>query len=156
MEKGMKKRWISLYVENQVGVLSKISGLFAGKSYNLDSLTVGTTEDPTVSRMTIATVSDDETFEQIKANSSAAKEQEAITYKQPVSKRKIAKKFLLAMAGVAISSIILYLLLSLYNKIRAGFAGSQEIDTGKEPSLETPDNLIDAVKTFLDKTRWDN
>ena len=63
---GMKKRWISLYVENQVGVLSKISGLFSGKSYNLDSLTVGTTEDPSVSRMTIATVSDDETFEQIK------------------------------------------------------------------------------------------
>ena len=46
--------------------MSKISGLFSGKSYNLDSLTVGTTEDPTVSRMTIATVSDDETFEQIK------------------------------------------------------------------------------------------
>ena len=65
-DKGMKKRWISLYVENQVGVLSKISGLFSGKCYNLDSLTVGTTEDPTVSRMTIATVSDDETFEQIK------------------------------------------------------------------------------------------
>lgn len=53
-------------MENQVGVLSKISGLFSGKSYNLDSLTVGMTEDPTVSRMTIATVSDDETFEQIK------------------------------------------------------------------------------------------
>ena len=66
MDKGMKTRWISLYVENQVGVLSKISGLFSGKSYNLDSLTVGTTEDPTVSRMTIATVIDDETFEQIK------------------------------------------------------------------------------------------
>ena len=43
MDKGMKTRWISLYVENQVGVLSKISGLFSGKSYNLDSLTVGTT-----------------------------------------------------------------------------------------------------------------
>ncbi len=66
MDNTIKKRWISLYVENQVGVLSKISGLFSGKSYNLDSLTVGTTEDPTVSRMTIATVSDDETFEQIK------------------------------------------------------------------------------------------
>ncbi len=66
MENSIKKRWISLYVENQVGVLSKISGLFSGKAYNLDSLTVGTTEDPTVSRMTIATVSDDETFEQIK------------------------------------------------------------------------------------------
>ena len=63
---GMKKRWISLYVENEVGVLTKISGLFAGKCYNMDSLTVGTTEDPTISRMTIATFSDDETFEQIK------------------------------------------------------------------------------------------
>ena len=62
----MKKRWISLFVENQVGVLPKISGLFSGKLYNLDSLSVGSTEDPTVSRMTIATVSDDETFEQIK------------------------------------------------------------------------------------------
>ena len=66
MDANIKKRWISLYVENQVGVLSKISGLFSAKSYNLDSLTVGTTEDPTISRMTIATVSDDETFEQIK------------------------------------------------------------------------------------------
>ena len=66
MDNSIKKRWISLYVENQVGVLSKISGLFSAKSYNMDSLTVGTTEDPTVSRMTIATVSDDETFEQIK------------------------------------------------------------------------------------------
>ena len=51
MENSIKKRWISLYVENQVGVLSKISGLFSGKAYNLDSLTVGTREDPTVSRM---------------------------------------------------------------------------------------------------------
>ncbi|MEG0590180.1 MAG: acetolactate synthase small subunit [Lachnospiraceae bacterium] len=66
MESNRKKRWISLYVENQIGVLSKISGLFSGKSYNMESLTVGTTEDATVSRMTIETVSDDETFEQIK------------------------------------------------------------------------------------------
>ena len=66
MDNTMKKRWISLYVENQVGVLSKISGLFSGKSYNLESLTVGTTEDPTISRMTIETNSDEETYEQIK------------------------------------------------------------------------------------------
>lgn len=66
MNTAMKKRWISLYVENQVGVLPKISGLFSGKLYNLESLTVGTTEDPTISRMTIETFSDDETFEQIK------------------------------------------------------------------------------------------
>lgn len=62
----MKKRWISLFVENEVGMLAKISGLFSGKSYNLQSLTVGETEDPTVSRMTIGVISDDITFEQIK------------------------------------------------------------------------------------------
>ncbi len=62
----MKNRWIALYVENQVGVLAKVSGLFSGKSYNLQSLTVGTTEDATVSRMTICVMSDDITFEQIK------------------------------------------------------------------------------------------
>ncbi len=62
----MEKRWIALYVENRVGVLAKISGLFSGKSYNLLSLTVGTTEDETVSRMTISVESDDITFEQIK------------------------------------------------------------------------------------------
>lgn len=62
----LKKRCISLYVENQIGVLAKISGLLAGKSYNLDTLTVGETEDPTISRMTIGLTSDDITFEQIK------------------------------------------------------------------------------------------
>ena len=56
MDNTMKKRWISLYVENQVGVLSKISGLFSGKSYNLDSLTVGNNRrSDGISRMTIAT-----------------------------------------------------------------------------------------------------
>ncbi len=62
----MKKRWIALNVENTVGVLSKVSGLFSGKAYNLQSLTVGVTEDETVSRMTISVMSDDITFEQIK------------------------------------------------------------------------------------------
>ena len=62
----MKQRWLSLYVENNVGVLAKISGLFSGKQYNMESLTVGTTEDPTVSRVTIGLVGTDEVFEQIK------------------------------------------------------------------------------------------
>ena len=70
----MKNRWIALYVENQVGVLAKVSGLFSGKSYNLQSLTVGTTEDETVSRMTICVTSDDITFEQIKKQLNRMKE----------------------------------------------------------------------------------
>ena len=63
---GMKNRWIALYVENQVGVLAKVSGLFSAKCYKLQSLTVGTTEHEDVSRMTICVTSDDITFEQIK------------------------------------------------------------------------------------------
>ncbi|SET39696.1 acetolactate synthase small subunit [[Clostridium] polysaccharolyticum] len=61
----MKKRWICLFVENEVGVLAKISGLFSAKAYNVSSLTVGMTEDVTISRMTISLMSDDQTFEQI-------------------------------------------------------------------------------------------
>ena len=62
----IKKRWIAILVENEVGVLAKVSGLFSAKSYNLDSLTVGTTEREDVSRMTISSSCDDVTFEQIK------------------------------------------------------------------------------------------
>ncbi len=61
-----KNRWIALYVENDVGVLAKVAGLFSAKSYNLQSLTVGTTEHDDISRMTIGVTSDDITFEQIK------------------------------------------------------------------------------------------
>lgn len=49
----MKKRWISLLVENEVGILARIAGLFSGKSYNLNSLTAGSTEDISISRMTV-------------------------------------------------------------------------------------------------------
>lgn len=66
MRNEIKKRWVSLYVENEIGTLAKIAGLFSGKSYNLESLTVGETEDKTISRMTINLTSDDRTFEQIK------------------------------------------------------------------------------------------
>lgn len=61
-----RRRWLALFVENDVGVLAEISGLFAGKTYNLDSLTVGVTADETVSRMTVCLRSDDALFEQIK------------------------------------------------------------------------------------------
>lgn len=62
----MKKRWLSVYVENEVGVLARVAGLFSGKLYNLTSLTVGETEQMDTSRMTISLFSDDRTFEQVK------------------------------------------------------------------------------------------
>lgn len=79
---------------------------------------------------------------------------DTIPYKQPVSKKKVAKKFLMAMGGVALSSILLFLLLTLYNRIRNGvIATKQELPTG-ETSLVTPENLIDAIKIFLEKTKY--
>lgn len=62
----MKKRWLCLFVENEIGAIAKITGLFSGKAYNLNSLTVGTTGDKMISRMTISLTSDDRTFEQVK------------------------------------------------------------------------------------------
>ena len=56
---------ISLLVENESGALSRISGLFSARGYNIESLTVATTEDPTLSRMTIVSIGDDRIIEQI-------------------------------------------------------------------------------------------
>lgn len=56
---------ISLLVENEAGALSRISGLFSARGYNIESLTVATTEDPTLSRMTIVTIGSDKIIEQI-------------------------------------------------------------------------------------------
>jgi len=56
---------ISVTVENKPGVLAHISGLFAARGYSIDSLAVGETEDPAVSRMTIVTRGDDQIIEQI-------------------------------------------------------------------------------------------
>ena len=62
----MKKHVLSLLVENNSGVLSRIAGLFARRCYNIDSLTVGKTENQDLSRMTITVTGDDQILEQIK------------------------------------------------------------------------------------------
>lgn len=56
---------ISVLVENKFGVLTRVAGLFSGRGYNIDSLNVAPTHDPTASRMTIVTRGDDATVEQI-------------------------------------------------------------------------------------------
>ncbi|HHV50534.1 MAG TPA: acetolactate synthase small subunit [Clostridiales bacterium] len=59
------KYTISVLVENHAGVLSKVSGLFSRRGFNIDSLAVGVTEDPTISRMTIVAEGDEYVIEQI-------------------------------------------------------------------------------------------
>jgi acetolactate synthase-1/3 small subunit len=56
---------ISVLVENKFGVLSRVSGLFSGRGYNIESLSVGETIDPATSIMTIVTTGDDQVVEQI-------------------------------------------------------------------------------------------
>ena len=61
----LKRRTLSVLVENTAGVLSQVSRLFSRKGYNIDSLAVGTTDDPEVSRITIEVLCDDLMIEQI-------------------------------------------------------------------------------------------
>ena len=62
----MKKHILSVLVQNQPGVLAHIAGMFAARSFNIDSLVVGRTEDPEFSRMVIVSTGDDTTLEQIR------------------------------------------------------------------------------------------
>lgn len=60
------KYTISCLVENHFGVLARVSGLISARAFNIDSLTVSTTEDPTISRMTIVVDADAVKLEQVK------------------------------------------------------------------------------------------
>jgi len=56
---------LSILLENEAGALSRVAGLFSARAYNIETLTVAPTEDPTVSRMTLVTTGSEEVVEQI-------------------------------------------------------------------------------------------
>jgi acetolactate synthase-1/3 small subunit len=60
------KHIISALVENKPGVLAHVAGMFAARAFNIDSLVVGRTEDPQLSRMTIVVIGDDRVLEQVR------------------------------------------------------------------------------------------
>src|SRR5580658_6928489 len=62
---GSLHRTMSVLVENKFGVLARISTLFAARGFNIDSLAVGETEDPSVSRMTIVVSGNEAVLEQV-------------------------------------------------------------------------------------------
>jgi acetolactate synthase-1/3 small subunit len=65
-KKGLiKQHIVSTLVENRAGTLSRVSGLFSRRGYNIDSLTVGETDNPSISRMTIAVTGEERVIEQI-------------------------------------------------------------------------------------------
>ena len=59
------RRLLAVLLENEAGALSRVIGLFAQRNYNIESLTVAPTEDPTLSRLTLLTEGDDEKIEQV-------------------------------------------------------------------------------------------
>ena len=59
------RRIISMLMENEPGALSRVVGLFSQRGYNIETLNVAPTDDPTLSRLTLTTVGDDKTIEQI-------------------------------------------------------------------------------------------
>lgn len=61
----MRRHVISLLMENESGALSRVAGLFSARGYNIESLTVAPTQDPTLSRMTIVTTGTERIVEQI-------------------------------------------------------------------------------------------
>lgn len=65
MNKPTIRHTISVLVENRPGVLARVSGLFARRGFNIDSLAVSATEDPSISRMTVVTKGDENHLEQI-------------------------------------------------------------------------------------------
>ena len=60
------KHVISAIVQNEPGVLAHVAGMFAARGYNIDSLVVGRTEEPDLSRMTIVVIGDDRILEQVR------------------------------------------------------------------------------------------
>jgi acetolactate synthase-1/3 small subunit len=61
----MKPHTLSVLVENKAGVLSRVAGLFSRRGFNIESLAVGTCEEPSMSRMTIVVIGDDAQIEQV-------------------------------------------------------------------------------------------
>ncbi len=76
-----------------------------------------------------------------------------VNYKTPLDKKKILKKFIVAMGAVAGSSFLIFFGLTAYNRVRERLLGYHAVENC-EVSLESPQNYEEAVRVFLDKTNW--
>lgn len=92
--------------------------------------------------------------ENIPANGAIKPQTYEYPAKQPVSRKKLAIKFIKAMIGVGVSSILIYVSLSLYNRFIFGAPVRQKsIDTSEDNSYKIPNNMKDALDIFLKKTK---
>lgn len=89
----MKRMILSILVDNTAGVLSRVAGLFSRRGYNIDSLSVGETQNPAISRMTVMVHGDDQILEQIRKQ--LQKLEDVIEIKELLSGESVTRELIL-------------------------------------------------------------
>jgi acetolactate synthase-1/3 small subunit len=92
------KHIINALVENKSGVLAHVAGMFAARGFNIDSLVVGRTEDPQLSRMTLVVVGDDRVVEQVRKQ--LVKIVPVVKVQDYIGKRLVARDLMLISVSV--------------------------------------------------------
>ena len=93
----MRRMVLSILVDNTAGVLSRISGLFSRRGYSIDSLTVGETETPGISRMTVVATGDEQILDQIKKQ--VAKLEDVKTITELADGESVCRELILIKVG---------------------------------------------------------
>ena len=142
----MNTRTISVLVENHSGTLSRISGLFASRGYNIASLTVGETEDPTISRMTIVVEGDSSIIEQVvKQLNKLIDVIKVIDFEDsPV----VEREFILARVDSTKSSRHEIVELANIFGARVAYVGTTSITFELSAPYETINNFIGLIKPY--------
>ena len=166
----MKRRVLSILVDNTTGVLGRVAGLFSRRGYNIDSVSVGETENPEFSRMTVVVRGDDQIIDQIekqlakledvrcvkelKSNESVCRELILVTVGVPAENRPavvaIADIFRAKIVDVSIDSMMIELTgnqekLNAFVKLLDGYEIKELVRTGLAGLSRGADALMDAI-----------
>ena len=166
----MKRRVLSILVDNTTGVLGRVAGLFSRRGYNIDSVSVGETENPEFSRMTVVVRGDDQIIDQIekqlakledvrcvkelKSNESVCRELILVTVGVPAENRPavvaIADIFRAKIVDVSIDSMMIELTgnqekLNAFVKLLDGYEIKELVRTGLAGLSRCADALMDEI-----------
>ena len=136
----MKKKVFQLLVDNTSGVLSRISGLFSRRSYNIESITAGVTADPLITRITIVASGDDEILDQIEKQ--VAKLEDVRDIKELKPESSVYRE--LALIKVRVSSSARQGVIEVANIFRANI-----IDVAQEGLIIEMTGNQDKIDAFI-------
>ncbi|HKL80114.1 MAG TPA: acetolactate synthase small subunit [Mobilitalea sp.] len=136
----MKRMVLSILVDNTAGVLSRVAGLFSRRGYNIDSLTVGETQDPAISRMTVLANGDDQILEQIRKQ--VAKLEDVIEIMELTSGESVTRELILVKVGA--TEIDRQAIISIADIFRAKI-----VDVARESLMIELTGNTDKVNAFI-------